>query len=117
MTKGNLPAALKEALAVYGLDALKEALTVYGLDITETQAERVLLNAFSQAQTDPFVRAADDEPLFVLRAKDRVAPAAVRDWAERARKVGAPEARWSEAMDCARRMEAWAKVHGSKDPD
>ena len=64
-----------------------------------------------------FAKAADDEPLFVLRAKDRTAPATVRDWAQRAKNIGAPAEKVSEAMECARLMEAWQQANGCKTPD
>lgn len=55
--------------------------------------------------------AADDEPVFVLRAADRCAPATVRDWAGRATGAGCPSAKIDEAMDIAREMEAWQLAH------
>jgi hypothetical protein len=66
---------------------------------------------------DPLAKVADDEPIFVLKAHDRAAPGAVRDWARRAYALGAPDEKWSKAMDCAREMEAWQQVHGCKTPD
>lgn len=57
------------------------------------------------------------EPVFVLRAQDRCAPAAVRDWAHRARGLGASEAKVEGAMNVALEMEAWQRLHGCKTPD
>lgn len=55
-----------------------------------------------------FNKAGDDEPVFVLRAKDRVAPAVVRDWAHRAKGAGVhDDEKVKEAMDHALRMEEW----------
>lgn len=64
-------------------------------------------------------RAALDEPIFVIVAHDRCAPGAIRDWAERARKLGAPEAKWRGAMDEALKVEAWQAKYPQlvKDPD
>jgi hypothetical protein len=62
-------------------------------------------------------KAADEEPVFVLRAHDRVAPAAVRDWAERARRLGVHHDKVSTAMDLALEMENWRREHGFKDQD
>lgn len=62
-------------------------------------------------------KAAMDEPLFVLRAHDRIAPAAVRDWAERARRLGVHADKVDEAMSLAMRMEVWQRAHGFKEPD
>jgi hypothetical protein len=62
--------------------------------------------------------AADDEPVFTLRAQDRCAPAAVRDWAHRAKGAGCNPAKVAEAMDIAREMEAWQQATGrAKWPD
>lgn len=52
-----------------------------------------------------------DEPLFILRAQDRCAPATVRSWAERAKGAGAPAEKVNEAMVLAVEMEAWQDAH------
>jgi len=57
------------------------------------------------------------EPVFILRAHDRCAPAAVRDWAHRARNLGAPQAKVEGAMNVALEMEAWQRLYGCKTPD
>lgn len=52
---------------------------------------------------------ADDEPVFILRAQDRCAPHAVRDWTIRYRQY-APSARQgkiNEAVECALAMDAF----------
>jgi hypothetical protein len=61
-----------------------------------------------------FAKAMDDEPMFVLLARDAQAPAKVREWAdERARQIDHGErpasdmAQITEARECADRMEAW----------
>ena len=54
-------------------------------------------------------KAADDEPIFVLRAQDMLAPDLVRDWATRARATGCPSYKCDEALALADRMEAWPK--------
>jgi len=48
------------------------------------------------------------EPIFVLRAQDRLAPIVVRLWADIAALHGAPVDRISEALNCAGLMEEWA---------
>lgn len=53
------------------------------------------------------VKAADDEPIFVLRAQDLLAPRIVREWVARAMAYGLPEAKAKEALDLAERMEQW----------
>jgi hypothetical protein len=59
--------------------------------------------------------AADDEPVFLLRANDELAPALVRAWAHRYRELKGAEgaytearrAKYAEALDCAIDMEIW----------
>lgn len=63
------------------------------------------------------VNAAPDEPVFILRAQDLVAPAAVRAWAEYARRAGTPEAKCKAAEKVAADMDAWRLVNGGKVPD
>ena len=59
-----------------------------------------------------------DEPLFVLRAQDRCAPAAVRDWAHRAKGAGCSVEKVAEAMGIAIEMEEWQEKTGrAKWPD
>jgi hypothetical protein len=63
-------------------------------------------------------KAAPDEPLFVLRAQDRLAPKIVRYWAMEAGALGrVPFSKVNEAFALADRMEAWQREHGCKDPD
>ena len=57
-------------------------------------------------------KAGADEPLFVLRAKDVLAPMAIRHWATMATGVHEPE-KLAEAEALAKRMEDW---HGQKFP-
>jgi hypothetical protein len=65
-----------------------------------------------------FGKADIDEPLFVLRAQDRCAPAAVRDWAHRATNAGCSIEKVAEAMDIALEMEEWqARTGRAKWPD
>lgn len=52
-------------------------------------------------------KAADDEPIFVLRAQDRLAPAVVRMWCEMAELMGVAPEKTREARNLAIRMEAW----------
>lgn len=61
--------------------------------------------------------AADDEPIFVLKSTDELAPELVRTWARRYwdQKGGhggmssAQRAKYNEAMQLADQMEAWRK--------
>jgi hypothetical protein len=59
-------------------------------------------------------KAADNEPVFVLRAQDMSAPGLVRLWAENASSVGCSSEKVAEALKCAVEMEAWPN---RKDPD
>lgn len=58
--------------------------------------------------SDPVLaKVAPDEPIFVLRAQDVLAPAHVRAWAENAKIAGAPPEKIAEALRCADLMEQW----------
>lgn len=60
--------------------------------------------------TDPnscLNKAADNEPLFVLRAQDSLAPTIIRAWAARARRAGCSEDKVQEAYVIAEEMEHW----------
>ena len=51
--------------------------------------------------------AADDEPLFVLRAQDLVAPDTIRQWALLAQLQGTPRDKIEGAIKEAQEMENW----------
>lgn len=73
-------------------------------------------------------KAADDEPVFVLRAKDKFAPQVVEFWAtlvsgavanivpgtERSNET---RAKVKEAKALAHQMRAWQEINGCKRPD
>ncbi len=52
-------------------------------------------------------KAADDEPVFILRAQDKLAADLVDLWADRAQANGCGMAKVIEAMDLAQKMRAW----------
>lgn len=54
-------------------------------------------------------KAADDEPIFVLRAQDLIAPGRVREWAGTAKASGVRKEKVDEALAVADAMEAWPK--------
>jgi len=62
-------------------------------------------------QIDPestWNRAAQEEPLFVIRAKDKLSASMVRQWAEAAAMTGAHEPeKIQEARELAEIMESW----------
>lgn len=63
--------------------------------------------------------AGDDEPIFVLRAQDKLAPSVVRFWADELADSDASDDRTKieEAYNLATEMEDWQSVNGSKLPD
>ncbi|HXZ86498.1 MAG TPA: hypothetical protein VEI82_13525 [Myxococcota bacterium] len=64
-----------------------------------------------------FAKAADDEPLFVLRATDKIAPAVVHFWILQAKAAGTPEKKLREAQLLMIEMQKWQIEHGCKVPD
>lgn len=58
-----------------------------------------------------------DEPVFVLRASDVVAPDVVRFWARRAEAVGADPSMVRDVLEHAASMDRWQLANGSKIPD
>ena len=59
-------------------------------------------------------RAADDEPIFVLRARDPLAAKLVEDWAARAVLAGLHEEKAQAAFRFAQAMRAWREAHTTK---
>lgn len=64
-----------------------------------------------------FQKAADDEPIFTLRAKDALAPQIVEAWADAAERNGSPAEKVSDARALAVAMRSWQVAHGAKIPD
>ena len=62
---------------------------------------------------------ADDEPIFVLVARDKTAPWAILDWVERAEKNDVGLGKVYEARQCAQAMFEWQNAHPDrvKTPD
>lgn len=52
-------------------------------------------------------RTAPDEPVFVLRAQDVIAPLVVEQWASVARNLGVPQHKVKRALRCAEEMRKW----------
>ncbi len=52
-------------------------------------------------------RAAEDEPVFVLRAQDELAPALLRLWSELALMHGLPIEKADDVLELADEMEHW----------
>lgn len=66
---------------------------------------------------DPIIP--DDEPVFLLRAKDKTAPYVVRTWADAAERAGADKDLCERVREFAHEMELYAETHyaGGKTPD
>ena len=68
-------------------------------------------------------KAADDEPVFILRAKDKLAPEVVEGWAKQLEFHYGPAAseqvkqKIAAARALAFQMRAWQAFNGSKLPD
>lgn len=76
----------------------------------ETEAVGIMARVFELAGTDAcFVTARNDEPLFVLRAQDKLAPEVVEHWAA---EYALDE---REALALAKRMRAWQRANGVPD--
>jgi hypothetical protein len=66
---------------------------------------------------DPVGLIPEDEPVFLLRAQDIVAPFAVDAWADKAEQRGAAPEIVEKAREQARRMRQWGTDRGAKLPD
>lgn len=72
----------------------------------------------NKAEGNPcYDKASDDEPLFVLRSQDSLAPEIVREWAYRAQVSGTPMEKVEEARRVADQMEDWQIANSKKVPD
>ena len=69
------------------LKRLIEKLRANTLDATEREQIAMLLT-FNTTDSGCMVHAAEDEPVFVLRAKDPLAPLAVNYWCQQAKEQG-----------------------------
>lgn len=68
---------------------------------------------------DPSGKIGADEPVFLLRAKDLIAPEIVQEWALSAEDAGADPAMCKRVQEWADEMRAWQREHanGGKVPD
>ena len=62
-------------------------------------------------------RVAEDEPIFVLRAKDALAVGAIEEWMELAQEAAVSADKIAEADELCGLMEEWQRRNGSKLPD
>jgi hypothetical protein len=65
-------------------------------------------------QFDCYTKAEDDEPMFVLLARDPIAPLLIRTWVELIGMDASIE-KIVEALDCADAMEFWRKTNRPQD--
>lgn len=70
-----------------------------------------------KATCPTLAKVAADEPIFVLRAKDKLAPRVVEYWTELAAAMGCKLEKVAEARRCVEAMAAWQDANGSKCPD
>ena len=66
---------------------------------------------------DPAGKISEDEPVFLLRAQDKSAPATLRFWAEENNRNGGDIALSELAESHADLMENWQRKHSSKPAD
>lgn len=60
---------------------------------------------------DCYEAAEDDEPMFVLLARDISAPGLVDQWADRRQLTGEEPEKVAEARECAQAMRRWHAEH------
>lgn len=65
----------------------------------------------------PLDRCADDEPVFVLRARDPLARLAVQTWVSHAEMMGVPFEKLRGAKEVLSAMHGWVGLNASKMPD
>lgn len=64
---------------------------------------------------DAYDKAAPDEPMFVLIARDETAPLLIEIWAMLKRQSGSSPEKVAEALDCARDMRRWSEERFRQD--
>jgi hypothetical protein len=60
---------------------------------------------------DCYAKAGPDEPMFILLARDPLAPLLVRLWADLRAQAGGNQSQVNEARSCAAAMEMWRHTH------
>lgn len=73
-------------------------------------------NDYNRIQ-DPQGKIPEDEPVFLIRGQDVVAPEVVEFWATKAHEAGVDSRMVSAARQHASRMRIWQAEHWSKIPD
>lgn len=62
-------------------------------------------------------RTAEDEPIFILVARDRLCPVVVQFWIDQAETIGVPQIKIDEARDHLDTIVEWQETHATKVPD
>lgn len=92
---------------------LKQKVLAGTLDAQE-RADFAHILAFNTTDSSCIVKAAEDEPIFTLRAHDRLACGSVEEWANRAQLSQMHGDKVGDARQCAEEMRGYAD---RKDPD
>lgn len=71
----------------------------------------------TKLDSETLAKAADDEPIFVLRAQDVLAPEVIEHWAAYAELLDVNPVKIKEARLVARQMREWQEHRGKKVPD
>jgi len=71
----------------------------------------------TKATDECLTKVKEDEPIFVLRAQDELAPRIVQEWAYLAARAGTPKKKVVEAFHLAEAMMEWQQRNPSKIPD
>lgn len=64
-----------------------------------------------------YAKASPDEPIFVLRAQDRLAPETLQFWIDIAERDGVCPSKLNDARLSLRDMREWQELHETKIPD
>lgn len=73
------------------------------------------MTEFDKANNTRIQEADDDEPLFVIQARDIGAPYILQQWADMVVGMGGAEARAMEAIECAHKMIEWRNSHPDRE--
>jgi len=85
-----------------------------GATTTIPTIRRILMSTKEQKNNTCYENAKQDEPMFTLIARDKLAPEIVREWAYRALASGTPIEKVTEARRVADEMENWQIKNGTR---
>jgi hypothetical protein len=79
--------------------------------------KRELLSRWVSEQ-GPLWNSKEDEPVFIIVARDKASTAALQAWADKAREIGASAEKVDSALEVANAMDVWRAANGGgKVPD